>query len=465
MSEVSKSSSVSYRPIQSLDPQYQFNRIYQQTGTTTLTLSANTDPNEMVFEIPSKVFNPAKTELSLKFTLTAGGAGRYNKIYQSLVPLFSQVQLYTRSGLYLMDYRFADLGSEFMSKLCTSFDKFMTNTPESWGLNRCNVGGKEFTAAGTQLQSIGLCAPAGGTVNPDFTDLNYFLTSPTINNADVFNFKIPLSHICPESILSVDKDLYMGGEVVLLRFLWNGIAKVQYVAGTAQAGGTAYAQQQFLYDVVTNAGAAAGNIAVEEISLRLAVEKNPVIVESIVNKCKEAGGMNVIIPFANSYKQTIGSGTNQTVTLRLNRSHGSHLLRVYYGYMLTTQANVYSNRYLHTIPDSYYTSLENERLQQFDLDCTRGDDYEYMRDLLKDTCIQNAVMHQRSWVHVDDFTGKKHIKEREDIYKKNIICGLPLDKEYKYDVNIVDASTSYDHYIFAVCLKNLNVSPAGISLV
>ena len=453
MSEVSKSSSVTYRPIESLDPKYTFTRLYQQTGSASVTIPVGgASGSEIVFEIPAKVHNLSRSELSFTLNFITPGAVVATSnafIYDYVCSFFTQVQLYTRSGLYLMDYRYADYANAITGKACKSMADYLTNDqPSTLGLARSDA------------ISTSTLRPNGATLNPNYTDFNYFQgVALPVGPATTLhgNFKIPLSDLCPESILAVDKDLYFGGEVVLLRFVLNSYANISWLV-TA------------LTNPHTGAAVGTSDIQLNPLSLRLAVEQEPMIVDSIVQKCKEAGGMNVIVPVATVYRQVVNAGNNQIVTLRLNRSHGSHLLRCYYTNILTANGTGAGNSDLHYLPfrpTTYYTALENLRIQQFDLTTAENDDFEYVRDFLSETCIQNVSMYSVNWFHVDDFTGKKFIKDRDEIYKRNILCGLPLDKEYKYDVNITTPAdaNSKDHYIVAIGLKNLNVSPAGISLV
>ena len=435
MSEsLQKSNAVTFKKTEAVDPSYRYLKISQQTGSTTKTIDANTGA-EMVFELPVQCMNLKNIDLVMIMTLTAGAATFYNRFYTGLNPLFTQIQFYNRAGTYLVDNRDSEYINNIIEKTDCTLSEFLTRSDEIWGAHRCDA--------------TGLGRYVGTALSPNYTDLEYCVAG-AVNTADVFRFKIPMSVLCPSTAFACDR-LFYAGEVMLLRFVWNVLANVQFKGTDA-------------LDPTTGVAAAAGNIAVSDIQLRIPVCTNQDIVNSIIEKAKSDGGYNMSIPYVHSFRQDLTASTSQTASVRLNRSHGSNLLRVYHSMMLTTQPDIPS-KYLSATPTSYYTTLDNERIQQFDLVRANNDDYEYHRTFLQETPIQNVSMYAYNWFHCDSFDGRREVVKRQEVLSKNIICGLSLDREYKYDVVLTTANSAFTHRIHAVCLKNVNVSKSGISVL
>jgi len=84
-------------------PTYKYNKVLPLTGMQTQVISTASGA-ENIFEIPVNAFNLAKSFLQF----TARGvalADRANYFYNDCLAPIRQLQLYTRSGIYLADKR------------------------------------------------------------------------------------------------------------------------------------------------------------------------------------------------------------------------------------------------------------------------------------------------------------------------------------------------------------------------
>lgn len=434
---VQKSDALDYKSSSSVQPTYQFLQVFQQSGLTTSNTTAGT---EMLFEIPTKVVNLSKSELVFTATPTAAAATYYNRLFTSMVPWFNQVQLYTRGGLYLADIRYSNFANTITNKACTSLDEELTNDLTSGGLTRINSDGTTRRVDGT-------------TANLPYTEIKYVEQGAITAAEPVITYKIPLKNIGFESILELDKDLYFG-EVLILRFVLNAQSSVGF-RGTNEN------------NVSNGAAALAGVVSLSAISLRIACEKDQMIEKSVMDKANS--GMSLVIPYIHAFKTNLAASANHTVTLRLNRAHGHSLMRVYHSSFLAAPAvnTVYdNNNKADNKISQYYSMLDNQRIQQFDLDTSLLDDYEYHRDLLKNSAMQNANVYQTNWFHCDDFTGFKSPAERKKIYEQNVVCGIPLDVERKWDIYMTTpGAVAYDYYTVAVCQRTLTIGSGGMTLL
>eukprot|EP00732_Lithocolla_globosa_P000407 Lithocolla_globosa_v1_NODE_121_length_6109_cov_174.362075.p3 type:complete len:177 gc:universal NODE_121_length_6109_cov_174.362075:3686-3156(-) len=82
-------------------PTYQLSKVTQQNGGTGVTITPASG-QESIFELPPKVMNLSESILS--FTATyAELNGKYTWVYTEGIPLIRQIQLYTRTGVHLVD--------------------------------------------------------------------------------------------------------------------------------------------------------------------------------------------------------------------------------------------------------------------------------------------------------------------------------------------------------------------------
>src|SRR5271166_4223605 len=81
-------------------PKYKMSRLVPLSGSQSVTIP-NASTAEVLIEIPTNVFNFAESYLYADVTYPAQGAGNWSWIFWGGMPLISEVDLYTRSGIYL----------------------------------------------------------------------------------------------------------------------------------------------------------------------------------------------------------------------------------------------------------------------------------------------------------------------------------------------------------------------------
>lgn len=200
-------------------------------------------------------------------------------------------------------------------------------------------------------------------------------TSQNLNAKNDYNLSvsIPFHHI-KKCILSLNKDLYFGGESLIFRIVWDTTAKVTY-QGTAGND--------------PNAGARATTsvVNINSLALYIATETNPAIATAVMNQVRTSG-LSVLTDYVYYYKTNVGGGSTQSISLRFNRGNGRKLKYIITAVNNPTEAlntmydisNVGTSTVTNTASyygskiQNFYTLLNNNRRQEFNIDCTLFDD-------------------------------------------------------------------------------------------
>lgn len=441
-------------------PDYRISKLLPQSGGQTVTITTS-GGQESIFEIPIKAINLSKSHIYFVITPTAGA--QFSWAFTDCFTPFRQLQLYTRSGIYLCDLNEISNYTKIVWKPETKLQEFLdydyqgNNTVYTESVGR-------FLCRNNTLQNVNsktLIAPFG--LRYDNTNSNIAYTEPkylepgTTATADpILTVSIPLSAFY-NSIFALDKDLYMN-EILILRIVWQQTTKMMY-NGTSTTNPT------------TGAGAFAGNIGISGLALYLAVDKNPEIVNSLQSRIASPTGLQVLIPYVYTYKFTSGNGTSHSTSYRFNRGHGMKLMKIYTSAFNNTESSntAYDcDNKGTTKVNSFYTMLDNDRLQEFNLQTATFDDYSLLRPKLKGSVIQSADMFYYNWFWCDDWTGFIDKTDEPD-NKQNLETGLDLSRERKYDFYALQVNNGvaaiYNYYTFCVTLKLLTVSANGITVL
>jgi len=172
-------------------------------------------------------------------------------------------------------------------------------------------------------------------------------------------------------------------------------------------------------------------IAVTNLIFYLAMEQNESINQQIMSQVSSSG-LNVMIPYTYMYKYNPGTVTSATVTIRVSRANGIRLQKIY----LSTFNNVESSN---TAVDcsntavgtnnvsakvlTFYTAMDNNRLQDINVNCANMEDYMMLYDKIKGSVIQSSDMYRYNWFWLEDFTGAEN-KVHDDY--SNLEAGLDL---------------------------------------
>lgn len=448
-------------------PTYRLNKVLPLSGSTTAS-ATTAGGQETIFEIPVNAVNFYRSYLSFQFHIPETVNLFYNLAFMDCFPHFRQLQLYTRSGIYICDLNELANYTKVIWNAETELEDFL-----NYGMMSGLVGaagdatvrpgalgaGSHFqrsnAATGTiQTSRLNTGAfAAAGTSDLNYTEPMYVFRSVVDAGAGQsalnFNVVLPLSNL-KNTILSIDKDIYFG-EIIILRVVWSPSTKIAFINDTAA-------------NVNTNAAALITTVAVSNIALYVAIEKNPELVNGLRTQIA-GGGHNILIPYVYTYKNNL-NGTSQNVSLRFNRGHGRKLVKIYHAiFNNTEQANTaYDHNNVNGAKcTSYYTMLNNERIQEFNVDTTALDDWNIMKECLKGSVLQTSNIYQYNWFHRDKFDGV--CLDDGDQVLTNLDTGLDLSIEQKWDIYCTTVNAQFNHYDFAITQKMLTISSAGITVI
>jgi len=460
--EVAVSQELDYSQKILSEPSYQYTRILPQSGTTTFALQLG-GGNDIIFELPpTKAFNLSQSWIQCSVTIPAQGGGLFAWLFSDFYSLFRQIQLYTRGGLMFLDLQDAHLYSKMTIKRKMPKNKYVSSL-------------SKFVGANNIVDTLSVCSP-NNTVN-DFRSFYYneaatspntklieetnYLVHSDANAAWSFKVKIFFDDF-KDTILALNKDI-MANETLLLRVVLNDFNNLGHI-GTAPAA----ANDPF------NPGAGAANFAVSagaqltNVELRLAIEQNLSVLNGLQSKIASPEGFSVLIdyPYYNNYS---GTGTNQSVTLRVNRANGLTLKRIYHSLFRATSIlqGVYGNNNNLATPTpsplvSFYTNLNNNRLMQYDYVILNYDDYRANAKCFYDSAIVSLLDYYRNWVWNEEFGDCTDVVQDDSNYLKGLDLNLG---EQKWDFMATTDNNPYTHISYVICQRKLVISNAGIMLI
>ena len=521
--EIRIAKQLDYKKTPSVDPKYRLTRLIQQTGGQVVQLNT-AGGQESIFELPVKVFNLARSRINLQLQIAAPGAGISNYIFGNTIYFWQNIQFYNRGGLLLVDLRYVQNYTNLVTLPETNLEDFLTygtykagttgNIPATAATDATGLGYMfQPSGAGDLFVSNGSVAVAAPNTSPiptlvnytnvrhdhnatldnasandyadvKFNEVRYFVVG-SANGATYINLSIPLS-MFKNTLFDIDKDLYFN-EIMLIRFVWNPIARIGFTSAAPAAAIIAQNTViQYNAEIPspadsTTAPAALGANAVQinNLSLTLALEDNQAVAQELISKYY-SGGITLLTPFVYADKYSLNASTSQTITLRYNSIHGSSLIKLYYApYNNTENLNTtydHSNLVIGTQANpqyrpgskvtQFYTALNNERLQEFNLYSANYDEWLLLKDSLRGSCILSSNVYYYNWFWKESF---EHIRPPLDYNSEfdedNLIRGLSLATEQKIDIFLTTPNAAYNHYSFAVTQKTLSISPSGIMLV
>lgn len=436
-------------------PVYKQSKILPLSGTTTFNVSA-TGGDETLFELPPKVFNLAKSYLS--FTVTTVNALTHATWYASDVfPFIRQIQLYTRGGLFLADVNNLDVYTKAVFKTDTKLEDFLTFEKHT-ASTVIGVGGwgQMFQPNNNILTANTLGSKYDGTAgNVSYLEPAYNISQNDLVAANhSLGIKLDLSMI-KNTLFAVDHDLLFD-EVIVMRVVWNVPAKYTHDGSS-------------ITDPTAGSAPLVGNVTIGALQMYLAIETNQDVVNQIKEKKNSSDGLSILMPYVYGNKVLLAAGS-VAVSLRFNRGHGLKLLKIYHQPILGpetigTTAYLANNAASAEITD-FYTLLNNQRLQEFNITCANGEDWMLLKDRLKGSCMISRGVYNYNWVWLDDFSGyiapiNENIRPDDD----NFIRGIDLSTEQKWDIFLTQAAANLSHYTFSVTQKMLVINSSGIQIM
>jgi len=272
-------------------PSHAFQKILQQSGGTTRIIGNS--HQESLFELPTKVFSLADSILSFDVELRNGATaianGQIRRVHGCGMPFIQGIQLYTRSNLRIVDIVDADKYARVMFPRTHKLEDYLENdvnvrvaaangesSSNGYMFHRSNVVVGGGGAAGSAFQAARVIAAGSTASQLSYTEPSYFYQGvPEAGGGQGrihLRIKLPLSAY-KNTMLDCSKDMWFGGEVLILKIVWNTLDKVGFQGD----------------DAADLAGAAIMSVntttcEVQNLSLYLKVETNPVIARQLIEK-------------------------------------------------------------------------------------------------------------------------------------------------------------------------------------
>jgi len=219
-------------------------------------------------------------------------------------------------------------------------------------------------------------------------------------------------------------------------------------------------------DPTSTAAACASNIALTNLNFYLAVEQDLAVRNALMSKVS-SGSFSIPLPFIYVYKNNL-NGVSQSCSFRFSRGHGQRLKRIIHTVWNGTEST-------NTVLDAsnvagaakvanYYTQLNNQREQQYNVDLTANLDWLQAKDRLRGSVIQTYNQMQYDWHHASVYDGSSSPEKKLPVDKDNIVSGLDLNLEQKWDFFATMVNGTYNHYTFVIVERVLSITAHQIAL-
>lgn len=428
-------------------------------GSASVTLNA-TSTSETQIEIPTKVFNLAKSSLDFLVSCPIV-TNQVTNLHALGDHAIDRISAYSREGVFLCDLvNFAPY-SRAMYPYLHKQSELLTKDSMLGGATAAAAQAKDkghgffpsnAAAASTQVAHTPNAKRLTAALDDGAADRAYvepqYVTCSTDNTASAFNVSIPFSSF-KHSILAMDKDLYFG-QSIILRIHWNSVNKLGWSADTID-------------DYATGAADLASAVTVTNIRVYLAIENNPVIVQSLVQRVRSQG-MELTIPYVYSYLFNSASGTSSNVQQRLNAGHGQRLLSVYHVVSDTTATGRDAVNITNVADDkvvSSQASLDNVNLSEFRPAEAQGESYVLLKPILEGSAVASKDIYDYNRVHVNTWRSGR-MCDYSDNDSAMVMDGLSLDSERIWNLEQTTASAAYRQYSFFVVQRQLRIQPDGL---
>jgi hypothetical protein len=462
------SEEINYQREKELAPRYRLDQFTQQIGGTImpapLTMGQST-----IFELPPVVFNLSKSSITYRYNIPASAVGNgCNMAFINTCPLINQIQYYAKNGQPMFDcinidrYMKMTMGTDVKIEDMLSYDAsppVVAAPGAAYGYTGSSIIQKNNTTV-TYAPAPGVSI---GDIRSDGIPFDQSIVEPrdVITGTQVTALQVDITldlNLIKNSIFSLDKDLYFG-DISYLKIWWRTWSDAGFVSVNG-------------IGAVNTALAAGQAFGLTNLYLYLAVEVNP-SVQLLHQNLFEKNGFNIPIDYIYPSNFPFVVGTSDNFYNIYGPGQGQRLKRVYWtAYKTAPNPNeLYNNSNL-TVGggaafkiSSFYTQLDSQRIIQYNIDTTGAapafQDYYVMRDKLKDSCLQSRNVYQYNWVWVDSWDNMKLSD-----HNPNLITGLPLDVNHKYEVNATtNVAFPLTFYMFAITQKTLIITKLGVQVI
>ena len=419
---------------------------------------------EVQFELPNKVYNLSRSNVEFKISVPAAGAARSNALYLQGPPL-DRVSVHTREGVYLCDIPNFQQFSKSVTPSLTCRE--VAKNQDSWdGTDGAKNNKLSFSYNALSDESgLASITSGGKAIVNENTSSSMDSVAVADNIASSVRVRLNLKEI-HHSLLSCDRVMYFGQSLIF---------RVHFAS--KRGFGFSYDTAQQANLSAANLAEIAGDITVSELKMNLAVETSPDIIEGLVARVQSAG-LQVMVPYSYGYLYTTPRGSaNVNQQIRVNAGHGQRLTHVVTSHF-DNNNKVSTSAYLDnanlsatgavTKVKRYQTSMDNNNLQEYVIDTSKGEDSELHKAVLIGSTVKDTEDYASNRVHIDSWRAGKSCSWRERDGTE--VDGTSLESERIWNINVEDqvatdielgGDLSYRMHTWLICQRTLTIQPNG----
>lgn len=482
MPAISVDDSLDYSPKEISSGSYVLRNVNPETTQPVIALNSTTNTE---FLLPNTVFNLYNSFLNFNILINDGAnTGADNRLvaHSGFLAPIDGISLSTNAGIKLVELNNVPEYTKLVWRAETDLQQFLTHPPHSYGeatVAAVTEAGQLFgrnrtinaaiaadLAAATMAASSGHNSANDGTafaVQDDaYNTVQTWVASileTAGNGAGSVGVRVQLPlKMLYGSLFAMNKDLFFN-EQLRLTIRWNQGAK--FGASFDDQGAANFATATASTDLLDAP-------TVSSVLLRLAVETSEPIISSIKQRVMLGEGLNLNMPFTYAYKFVSSAQANDsnTVIRKLNRGHGSKLLRVFAG--IYSAANIgtrYCNLYNVAAQkwSNYRCFIDSKPIQDEVLAVTDYTAWQYHANKLRGSVVKSVKDWNQNPVIIEDFSGVALSKDYP--LNDHMSSGLDLVNEREFALQYTNVIASLPCYIFCVCLKQLSITNQGISVM
>lgn len=457
--------SINYDAVVANVSKYKMYRVNPLGGTSaTQNATAGVDT---YYTIPPNSINLGRLSVNLEAVIPAT-TGQFTAFHTRPGVFFSRMRLQAADGTVIHDVQNTNVLAQVVTPLVTKLPDFLgrdgmragadiaavtaLNTGRSiWQKSRATLAEGD-AVVDTETQGVNGTRVAAGVVSPSYNpyDEPQYITASGDNASLAFKCTVDLKDCFPHTLLSYDKSIYWGQNLILILTL----------APSAQCGWT----YDDTTDWATGYAALAKDVPFTNMYLNVPVEQNEQIDARLKQAVIAQGGLEITYPTVSSIQQYTSAATNSSISVPLSASFGRRLLCVYHtkhhgtssGKFMYDNSNLTQSKIV-----SYRTQLDGIPLQNQELICAANDDYDLMKPLFHNSVIQSRNEFIYNQVHIESWRSGKCSDWLE---RDAEIQGLPLDLNHDYQLAATTVSAAYNNYTFVVTQRDMRITPLGVSV-
>jgi len=369
---------------------------------------------------------------------------------------------------------------ELRTNVNTALAALATSTNNALAASNNNfrpVGGLDAANAATSYAGRGPSSSKSSLIEPGY----YIKASQAGSNGNAaqgqmnikfkFNFSLFIN-----TVLGLNKDFYYGPRGMELKIVLARSNDIYFTAINAQFA----AGQSNATPVKT--------VSLSDLTVHLAVEKNRVMADKLINEYN-AGSLSYVFPYVHVKRHnlpiTAVDTSTHTIEETFGADKGQKLLKIYWvpfwgtqvGHRTYNHCNVYNQALTANLKvQEFNTSLDSRPIySNFPYSCANGDDYRAQKRRLKGSCLFSADEYYHNWSWCEDFTNNYSMTEKPlTPDESSYIDGIDITADKKYTISAKVSGTgdagnnqgqSITHYVFAITLRKMSVSPSGMMIV